>query len=77
MRPTLQIPDPQYPKVFALGDVADTGAGKAARPAIVQAQIVAENITSLIKNDAADLKEYTADPPGIHLSLGLVSLDAL
>lgn len=74
VRPTLQIADPQYPKVFALGDVADTGAGKAARPATVQAQIVAENIMSLIKAEDADLKEYKADPPAIHLSLGLVSL---
>ena len=29
---TLQIDDPAYPNIFALGDVADTGAHKAARP---------------------------------------------
>lgn len=29
---TLQIADAQYPNVFAVGDVADTGAHKAAKP---------------------------------------------
>lgn len=32
VKPTLQIKDEDLPHVFALGDVADTGAHKAARP---------------------------------------------
>jgi apoptosis-inducing factor 2 len=29
---TLQISDERYPNIFAIGDVADTGAHKAAKP---------------------------------------------
>jgi NADH dehydrogenase FAD-containing subunit len=29
---TLQINDPAYPNIFAVGDIADTGAHKAAKP---------------------------------------------
>lgn len=32
VRDTLQVQDPALPNVFAIGDVADTGAAKAARP---------------------------------------------
>ena len=38
-----------HPHVFAIGDIADTGANKAARPGFAQAEIVARNIARLIR----------------------------
>ncbi|KAL0577691.1 hypothetical protein V5O48_004295 [Marasmius crinis-equi] len=50
VKPTLQIDSTiPYDNVFAIGDVADTGAHKAARPGAVQAEIVARNIGKLIE----------------------------
>ncbi|KAJ8076640.1 hypothetical protein PM082_001063 [Marasmius tenuissimus] len=50
VKPTLQIDClAPYDNVFAIGDVADTGAHKAARPGGVQAEIVARNIGMLIR----------------------------
>ncbi|KAK5119744.1 hypothetical protein LTR85_007320 [Meristemomyces frigidus] len=67
---TLQIDDPQYPNIFALGDVADTGAHKAARPAGRQAEIVAKNIVHLVEQEP--LEEYEVQgTPAIHMSLGV------
>lgn len=78
VKPTLQVSahasdGVNIKNIFAVGDIADTAAAKAARPAIVQTGVVARNIARLIeaKNDA--LETYTPDPPGIHLTLGLVS----
>ncbi|KIK65257.1 hypothetical protein GYMLUDRAFT_39617 [Collybiopsis luxurians FD-317 M1] len=77
VQPTLQIDAPGASNVFALGDVADTGACKAARPGKVQAAVVASNIQKLIQARAAgksqpeQLDVYKADAGGIHLSLGL------
>ncbi|KAA1473325.1 FAD/NAD-P-binding domain-containing protein [Dentipellis sp. KUC8613] len=69
---TLQIADPAYPHVFALGDVADTTHAKAARPAMQQAEVVAANIRKLEDGASADeLSRYTDTPRGIHLSLGI------
>ncbi|EMC93590.1 hypothetical protein BAUCODRAFT_26843 [Baudoinia panamericana UAMH 10762] len=68
--PTLQISDHDHPNVFALGDIADTGAHKAARPGMGQAALVARNIMHLIKKEP--LEDYAAsDPPAIHMSLGI------
>lgn len=68
--PTLQIDSsderltgtayPNYPNVFALGDVADTGAHKAARPGHFQSGVVTRNIQRLIKADL-DLTRRSAD----------------
>lgn len=74
VRPTLQITDPDLPHIFALGDIADTGAHKAARPALKQAEVVAANIQHLINGTAqgAGLQEYkVSDPAAIHLTLGI------
>ncbi|KAL0577690.1 hypothetical protein V5O48_004294 [Marasmius crinis-equi] len=50
VKPTLQIDSAiPYDNVFAVGDVADTGAHKAARPGGAQAAIVARNIGKLIR----------------------------
>ncbi|KAI0536849.1 hypothetical protein GGR58DRAFT_375744 [Xylaria digitata] len=70
VRPTLQLQDPNYPHLFAVGDVADSGAHKAARPGVNQAQVVAKNILDFIEGrEPSEKIEIT--PPGIHLSLGL------
>ena len=73
MRPTLQVSDSSAPNIFAVGDIAATGANKAARPGIAQAKVVARNIRRLIDGKAEELETYTFDPPGIHLTLGIVS----
>jgi NADH dehydrogenase FAD-containing subunit len=74
VRPTLQLADPAYPTVFAIGDVADTKNQKSARRAVQHAHIVAENIARLAAGDAdAELSEYSQVPWRICLSLGLVS----
>lgn len=39
VKPTLQFQDPKYPNLFAVGDVADSGAHKAARPGAAQAKV--------------------------------------
>jgi NADH dehydrogenase FAD-containing subunit len=72
VRPTLQLLNPQYPHIFALGDVADTGAPKAARPGMMQADVVVQNVLSLIEGKEAE-KEIEVGPAAIHLTLGLVS----
>ncbi|KAJ3760519.1 FAD/NAD-P-binding domain-containing protein [Lentinula raphanica] len=75
VKPTLQIDAPGITNVFALGDVADTGAHKAARPAVVQAGVVSRNIEKILQTRTSGavekLDEYKADAAGIHLSLGL------
>ena len=70
--PTLQFQDPNYANFFAAGDIADSGAHKAARPGLGQAQVVAKNILSMIEGQTPTTNvEIT--PPAIHISLGLVS----
>ncbi|KAF7305705.1 FAD/NAD(P)-binding domain-containing protein [Mycena chlorophos] len=61
-----------FEKVFAIGDVADTGANKAAAPGYGQAQLVARNIESMIASGTSQrLEEYEVPVAGIHLSIGL------
>lgn len=71
VRPTLQFKDLAYPKLFAAGDIADTGAHKAARPGAAQAQVVARNIIAMIEG-REPAEKLSVSPPAIHLSLGLV-----
>ncbi|KXG51742.1 Pyridine nucleotide-disulfide oxidoreductase, class-II [Penicillium griseofulvum] len=54
VRPTMQFLDEQYSNMFAVGDIADTGAQKAARPGSAQAAVVAKNIQALIEGRAAE-----------------------
>jgi NADPH-dependent 2,4-dienoyl-CoA reductase/sulfur reductase-like enzyme len=72
VRPTLQFHDPAYPNLFAVGDVADSGANKAARPGAAQAAVMAKNVLAMI-NGQEPTERIVVTPPGIHLSLGLVS----
>lgn len=68
-KPTLQIADDTLPNIFAVGDVAATKAHKAARPAMKQVALVVTNIQHMLKNES--LEEYSPDPAGIHLTLGI------
>ncbi|KAI0968905.1 hypothetical protein F4678DRAFT_441863 [Xylaria arbuscula] len=70
VKPTLQLQDPRYPHLFAVGDIADSGAHKAARPGAAQAQVVAKNILDLVEGrEPSGVIEV--NPPAIHLTLGL------
>jgi NADH dehydrogenase FAD-containing subunit len=73
IRPTMQFLDEKYPNLFAVGDIADTGAQKAARPGSAQAAVVAKNIQALIEGRAAE-DTYVKGPGAIHLILGMVGL---
>ncbi|KAF4949227.1 hypothetical protein FSARC_13533 [Fusarium sarcochroum] len=68
--PSLQFADPNYSNMYACGDIADSGAHKAARPGSGQALVVAQNIAAMIQGRQPEQK-ITVDPPAIHLSLGL------
>ncbi|KAI0006484.1 FAD/NAD(P)-binding domain-containing protein [Xylariaceae sp. FL0662B] len=70
VKPTLQFQDPKYPHMFAVGDVADSGAHKAARPGSFQGQVLARNILAVVEGREPS-EHITVDPPGIHLTLGL------
>ncbi|GAA6017902.1 hypothetical protein JCM10207_003493 [Rhodosporidiobolus poonsookiae] len=60
-------------RVFAVGDIADSGAPKAARPAMQQAVIVAKNIASRLTGaSSSSFETYTPGPGAIHLTLGIV-----
>lgn len=71
VRPTMQFADPAYPHLFAVGDVADSGAHKAARPAAQQAVAAARNIAALV-DGRAPTEAIVVEPAAIHLTLGLV-----
>ncbi|KAL0931578.1 oxidoreductase [Colletotrichum truncatum] len=70
VRPTLQFEDSAYSNFFAAGDIADTGAHKAARPGAAQAQVAARNIIAMIEG-REPAEKLSVSPPAIHLSLGL------
>ncbi|KAJ7682643.1 FAD/NAD-P-binding domain-containing protein [Mycena polygramma] len=72
VKPTLQVKDDRYPKVFAIGDVAASGANKNARSGAVQAQVAAANIKKMIQGGDAT-EEYEPAPLAIHMSTGLWS----
>lgn len=72
VRPTLQFADPAYPHLYAVGDIADSGAHKAARPGAAQSAAVARNIAAMVEGKEPS-EEITVSPAGIHLTLGLVS----
>jgi len=72
VKPTLQLKSEKFPNIFSLGDIADTGSHKAARPGAQQAGVVARNIVSMIENGQA-AEEFKPTPAAIHLSLGIVS----
>ncbi|KAH8656586.1 oxidoreductase [Tricladium varicosporioides] len=76
--PTLQVQNSEksdggvFKHVFALGDVAETSGPKMARAGMMQAEIVRNNIASLISGKEKGLKEYKpmAMEGALKLSLG-------
>lgn len=72
VRPTMQFLDEKYWNLFAVGDIADTGAQKAARPGAAQAAVVAKNIQALIEGKKPE-EEFVKGPGAIHITLGMVS----
>lgn len=73
VRPTLQFLDEKYPNLFAVGDIADTGAHKAARPGVAQAAVLAKNVQALIEGRKPE-EAFVRGPAAIHLTLGMVSV---
>lgn len=71
VRPTMQFLDEKYSNLFAVGDIADTGAQKAARPGSAQAAVVAKNIQALIEGRNPE-DTFVKGPGAIHLTLGMV-----
>ncbi|GAA5834308.1 hypothetical protein JCM11251_007954 [Rhodosporidiobolus azoricus] len=60
-------------RVWAVGDIADSGAPKAARPAMQQAEIVAKDIAKRLRGEPeSSFAVYTPGPAAIHLTLGIV-----
>jgi NADH dehydrogenase FAD-containing subunit len=74
VRPTMQFLDDKYSNMFAVGDIADTGAQKAARPGAAQAAVVAKNIQALIEGRDPE-ERFVKGPGAIHITLGMVSLN--
>ncbi|KAF7715232.1 Uncharacterized protein PECH_008725 [Penicillium ucsense] len=70
VRPTMQFLDEKYGNMFAVGDIADTGAQKAARPGAAQAAVVAKNIQSLIEGQTPQEK-FAKGAGAIHITLGM------
>lgn len=71
VKPTMQFRDARFPHLFAVGDIADSGAHKAARPGAVQAAVAARNILAMVEGREPE-ERIDVGPPGIHLTLGLV-----
>ena len=68
---TLQLADPLYPNIFAIGDVNDVAELKLAVHAQAQIPIIIKNINSLIKGGPdATLKEHTPGKPMILITFG-------
>ncbi|KAJ7707409.1 FAD/NAD-P-binding domain-containing protein [Mycena rosella] len=72
VQPTMQIADPLFPRVFAVGDVAATSVHKAAGPGHRQADVAVRNIVRMIAGYPARTA-YVPARPRIRLSLGLHS----
>ena len=67
-----------FPNIFVIGDSADAfGAIKAGHNAYFQAEVAARNIIALteaeVEGREPELTMYKPGPPGIKVSLGLVS----
>ena len=74
----MQLADSRYPNIFVIGDVADTSALKNAVSGWFQGEVVARNITRLVRNPEStgpstgedELEEYTPGPPVIKMTVG-------
>jgi NADH dehydrogenase FAD-containing subunit len=66
--------DDAFPRIFAFGDVAETGGPKMGRASYFQSEVVCQNVLSLIKGKDI-VKEYKPNLPfegSIKLTLGTV-----
>ncbi|KAI9356293.1 hypothetical protein DFJ73DRAFT_623213 [Zopfochytrium polystomum] len=77
VRPTLQVasadaaaPPAVLDRIYAVGDVADSGAMKTVRSGMAHVPVVVANILAQIEHEAANCT-FTPGPGGIHLTLGL------
>jgi apoptosis-inducing factor 2 len=82
--PTMQLADSRHENIFVIGDVADTTALKNAVSGWFQGEVVARNITRLVRQadppsaytstehpvESDELEEYTPGPPVIKLTVG-------
>ncbi|CBQ69520.1 conserved hypothetical protein [Sporisorium reilianum SRZ2] len=57
-------------KMFAVGDIANSGASKTVRAAMGQIDVITRNVLALIRGEEAK-ERFTPGPAGIHLSVGL------
>jgi NADH dehydrogenase FAD-containing subunit len=75
--PTLQLDHPDWSHVFAIGDVAQTGAIKAGYMGLAQADVASSNIVELAqgggRGSERNLKSYEPAKPEIKVTVGLVS----
>ena len=69
LRVTGQLSLPGHPTVFAIGDITAIPEAKRAQAAAAHAQVVAANISSLIRGEP-DQVSYQPHPPGISVPLG-------
>ena len=67
---TLQLADDRYPRVFIVGDVADTPNQKTARAGFHHAEVVTANVSSLAAGEEP-AAQYEDGGMGIHMSLGM------
>nr|GAT52073.1 FAD/NAD(P)-binding domain-containing protein [Mycena chlorophos] len=72
VKPTMQIIDSRFPRVFAVGDVAAANAHKAVGPGRRQAAVAVGNIVQMIRGCSAN-NVYVPGARKIRLSLGLHS----
>ncbi|KZV64519.1 FAD/NAD-P-binding domain-containing protein [Peniophora sp. CONT] len=67
---TLQLADDRYPRVFAIGDVADTPNQKTARLGFHHTEVITANIAALAAGEEPTA-QYEDRGMGIHMSLGM------
>ncbi|KAI1623826.1 putative disulfide oxidoreductase [Exophiala viscosa] len=71
VKPTLQVTDPAFPTIYAVGDVAELGINRNSRAAMHQATVAAENIVNAIHEKPQAEYRYEWWQDGIELTLGL------
>ncbi|GAA5830601.1 hypothetical protein JCM3766R1_002778 [Sporobolomyces carnicolor] len=57
-------------RIFAIGDIANIGAQKAARPAMQHSQVLARNVVRVLSGEDS-LEAITVSPAALHLTLGV------
>ena len=70
---SLQLIDERFPRVFVIGDVANTTNAKLAAYGVAHSAIAAENIARMVRDEGEEMEMYEDRVKGIQLSLGLVS----